>query len=96
MSGLRNWHEQRNMVFEVKGDKSNLIGFPHIYFIGFPHIYFIIHHFKLTTSGGLAKLPLCVCVHMRARAHACICVNRQMNICYLFWVHYYKHVHLFY
>lgn len=51
---LRKRQEQKNMVLKVMEDQSNSIRIP--------HIYFITYHFKFTTNGGLAKLPLCVCV----------------------------------
>lgn len=57
MSGLRNWQEQRDMVFKVTEDKKNSIGFP--------HIYFITHHFKCTANNRLDKLlcvRVCACV----------------------------------
>lgn len=53
---LRKWQKQRNVVFKVMEDKDNSIGCP--------YIYFITHHLKFTTSGGLAKLPLYVCVYL--------------------------------
>lgn len=81
MPGRRNWQEQRYMVFKVTEDKKNSIGFP--------HIYFITHHFKCTANDRLDKL---LCVHVCVYMCACLCIcNKQMNICYKFWVCYDKH-----
>lgn len=59
MSGLRNWQEQRDMVFQVTEEKKNSIGFP--------HIYFITHHFKWTANNRLDQflcVRACVCVYL--------------------------------
>lgn len=81
MSGLRNWQEQRDIVFKVTEDKNNSIGFP--------HIYFNTHLLKCTANNRLDKL---LRVRVRVCVCACLCIlNKQMDICYLFGVYYYKH-----
>lgn len=76
---LRKRQEQKNMVLKVMEDQSNSIRIP--------HIYFITYHFKFTTNGGLAKLPLYVCV----------CVfNGQVSTCCPFGGFHYQHMYLFY